>query len=91
MHSSGTHAAFERFVCALASDGLRVDHLILHDSKAGMSSSVFLDFADDGHFDLPAAGSVRHGRRDRVPIRSVSADLPGNGRHSMRIVPSVHD
>ncbi len=90
VHSLGLEAAFERLERAFASDGLRMDHVVLHHATSGMPSSLLLDFAEGG-YDLLVAGSARHGRLDRVLLGSVSADLVRDGQYSVLIVPPDHD
>ena len=91
VHSLGIEAAFERLERVLASEALRVDHVVLHQAKPGTPSSVLLEFAEGRGIDLLVAGSARHGRLDRILLGSVSADLVRDGRYSVLIVPPDQD
>lgn len=91
VHLLGLEAAFERLERALASETLRVDHVVLHHAKAGTPSSIMLEFAEGRGVDLLVAGSARHGRLDRVLLGSVSAELVRDGRYSLLIVPPDQD
>jgi nucleotide-binding universal stress UspA family protein len=87
LHALGLDAAFERLTTELASDALRIDHVILHHSKPGSPSRILLEYAEGARVDLLVAGSARHGRLDRILLGSVSAELVRVGQYSTLVVP----
>ena len=91
IHSLGLAAAFERLERALASESLRVDHVVLHQATTGVPSTIMLEYAEGRDVDLIVAGSARHGRVDRILLGSVSAELVRDGRYSVLIVPPDED
>ena len=91
IHALGLATAFERLERALASDVLRVDHVVLHHTDAGAISRFLLEHAEGTGVDLLAAGSARHSRLDRFLLGSVSAELVRVGQYSTLIVPPEHD
>lgn len=87
LHTLGLDAAFSRLTSALATNVLNVDHVILHHTKPASPSRVLLDHVEGAGVDLLAAGSVRHGRLDRIMLGSVSAELVRDATCSVLIVP----
>ena len=87
IHALGLDSAFEQLERALASDALRIDHVILHHSEAGATSRILLEYAEGARVDLLVAGSARHGRLDRILLGSVSAELVRVGQYSTLVVP----
>ena len=91
IHALGLDSAFEQLERALASDALRIDHVILHHSEAGAPSRILLEYAEGARVDLLVAGSARHGRLDRILLGSVSAELVRVGQYSTLVVPPDRD
>ncbi len=91
LHTLGLDAAFEQLERGLASDALRVDHVILHHTEAGAPSRILLEYAEGARIDLLVAGSARHGRLDRILLGSVSAELVRVGQYSTLVVPPDSD
>jgi nucleotide-binding universal stress UspA family protein len=87
IHALGLHSAFEHLERELASDVLRINHVVLHQLVARSPSEFLLEYADGSGIDLLAAGSARHGRLERALLGSVSAEIVRAGRYSTLIVP----
>ena len=91
LHALGLDAAFEHLERVLASEALRIDHVILHHVEAGAPSRSLLEYAEGARVDLLVAGSARHGRLDHILLGSVSADLVRVGQYSTLVVPPDRD
>lgn len=87
IHELGTQVGLERTTAELARPGLSVEHVVLPHELSHTVPTLLLDYAEDTHADLIAAGSARHSRLDRWMIGSVSTDLVRDGRRSVLIVP----
>lgn len=87
IHSLGEIEAFERLERALASDVLRVDHVVLHHTGPGAIAKFLLEYAKSTDVDLLVAGSARHGRLDRILLGSVSTELVRAGQCSTLVIP----
>ena len=83
----GVEAAFALMTERLEMADNTVDHVVLHHSRPASIASLLLDHAESVGAELIVAGSVRHGRVDRLLLGSVSAELARNGRLSTLIVP----
>jgi nucleotide-binding universal stress UspA family protein len=87
IHDLGVQAGFAKLVRELGEDGVRFDHVVLHNAPPQSPAQALLEYADDVGSDLITAGSVQHSRLDRWMVGSVSAELVRNGRRSVLIVP----
>ena len=87
VHDLGVRAAFERVQADLQHDGIRFDHVVLHQAVQGTIAQSLLEYADVMRSDLIAAGSIRRGRFDRWLMGSVSTDLVRDGSRSVLITP----
>ncbi len=91
VHRLGVDEAFARVEAVLSTERLRIDHVVLHHTEAGVPSRFLLEYAEEAHVDLLVAGSARHGRLDRILLGSVSAELVRAGQLSTLIVPPGHE
>ena len=87
IHDLGVQAGFAKLVRELGEDGVRFDHVVLHNAPPQSPAQALLEYAEDVGSDLITAGSVQHSRLDRWMVGSVSAELVRNGRRSVLIVP----
>ena len=87
VHDLGVRAAFERVQTELRLDGIRFDHVVLHQAVQRTIAQSLLEYADAMRSDLIAAGSIRRGRFDRWLMGSVSTDLVRDGSRSVLITP----
>ncbi len=87
IHELGVQTGFARLTQELARPGFVVDHIVLPHELSQSVPKLLLEYADDTHADLIAAGSAVHSRVDRWMIGSVSTDLVRDGRTSVLIVP----
>lgn len=87
IHDLGVQAGFAKLVRELGEDGVRFDHVVLHNAPPQSPAQALLEYADEVESDLITAGSVQHSRLDRWMVGSVSAELVRNGRRSVLIVP----
>jgi nucleotide-binding universal stress UspA family protein len=87
VHDLGVRAAFERVQADLGHDGIRFDHVVLHQAVQSTIAHSLLDYAEGMRSDLIAAGSIRRGRFDRWLMGSVSTDLVRDGSRSVLITP----
>jgi nucleotide-binding universal stress UspA family protein len=87
VHDLGVRAAFERVQTDLGDDGIRFDHVVLHQALQRTTAQSLLEYADAMRSDLLAAGSIRRGRFDRWLMGSVSTDLVRDGSRSVLITP----
>jgi nucleotide-binding universal stress UspA family protein len=87
IHDLGVQAGFAKLVRELGDDGLKFDHVVLHNAPPQSPAQALLEYADEVGSDLITAGSVQHSRLDRWMVGSVSAELVRNGRRSVLIVP----
>ena len=87
IHDLGVQAGFAKLVHELGENGVRFDHVVLHNAPPQSPAQALLEYADEVGSDLITAGSVQHSRLDRWMVGSVSAELVRNGRRSVLIVP----
>jgi nucleotide-binding universal stress UspA family protein len=87
IHDLGVQAGFAKLVHELGDDGVRFDHVVLHNAPPQSPAQALLEYADEVGSDVITAGSVQHSRLDRWMVGSVSAELVRNGRRSVLIVP----
>ena len=87
IHSLGVQAGFERAIRELGSDGLAIDHVVLHHERTCQVSELLLEYAEGASVEVIATGSARLSRVDRWMLGSVSTDLIRDGRLSILVVP----
>lgn len=87
IHDLGVQAGFAKLVRELGEDGVKFDHVVLHNAPPQSPAQALLEYADEVGSDMITAGSVQHSRLDRWMVGSVSAELVRNGRRSVLIVP----
>ena len=87
IHDMGVSAGFAKLGGELASDGVKLDHVVLHHEPAQSPAGALLEYAEEIGADLITAGSVQHSRLDRWMVGSVSGELVRDGRRSVLIVP----
>jgi nucleotide-binding universal stress UspA family protein len=87
IHDLGVQAGFAKLVHELGENGVRFDHVVLHNAPPQSPAQALLEYADEVGSDVITAGSVQHSRLDRWMVGSVSAELVRNGRRSVLIVP----
>ena len=87
IHDMGVQAGFAKLRKELDDEGVKFDHVVLHQPPTLNPAQAILEYADEIGSDLITAGSVQHSRLDRWMVGSVSGELVRDGRRSVLVVP----